>query len=115
MKSPSPKIQVPRVVATFLPPVLALALALIYHQWQAGKTGSEVSALCAQFKPGDSVAAFVRAAHAADFEVRDDASDPQRIIAVRDVYRLQHESYRCNVQHDGTRILAAETSMVVLD
>ena len=115
MKKSGHRITVPRPVAVFLPPVLALILAVIYHQWQAGKAGDEAAALCARFNSGGAIDAFVREALAADFEVRDDGRDSKVVIASKEVFRLQRESYRCTVRHDGARILAADAGMVVVD
>jgi len=107
-----PAVVVPRPVAIFLPPVLALVLAGIYHHWQAGRAADEAAALCARFATGD-VKIFVQEALAADFTVHDEGAGSDVVIASKEVFSLRKEHYRCVVRHDGDRILSAETSTAV--
>lgn len=107
-----PAVVVPRPVAIFLPPVIALALAYVYHHWQAGQAADETAALCARFTQGD-VKIFVQEALSADFAVHDEGAGSNVVIASRDVFGLRKQSYRCVVRHAGDRILSAETAHVV--
>ena len=115
MKSPAPKRRIPRTVAMFLPPLVALALAAAYQQWQATQAQTSAEALCAQFKPGDVVKDFALAALEAEFKLQGEGPDSLEVIAAKEVYRMEHESYRCSVRHDGAKILSIATHMVRIE
>ena len=115
MKTLTPKRSIPRAMAMFLPPVLALALAAAYQQRQATQALTSAEALCAHFKPGDAVKDFVLAALAADFKLQGEGPESLEVIAAKEVYRLEHESYRCKVRHDGAKILSTATTVVRID
>lgn len=115
MKSPAPKRRIPRTIAKFLPPVLALALAAAYQQWQAKQAQASAEALCAQFKPGDVVKDFTLAALEAEFELQGEGPDSLEVIAAKEVYRMERESYRCSVRHDGAKILSLATHVVRIE
>jgi hypothetical protein len=110
--SPSP---IPRALGVFLPPVLALLLAVLYQQWQASRARESAETLCAQFNAGAAVTDFVVAARAADFDIEGAQPRSLLVIAHKDIYRLAHESYRCRARHDGTHILSTEADMVEID
>ena len=115
MKSPAPKRRIPRTVAMFLPPLVALALAAAYQQWQATQAQASAEALCAQFKPGDVVKDFALAALEAEFKLQGEGPDSLEVIAAKEVYRMEHESYRCSVRHDGAKILSIATHRVRIE
>lgn len=110
-----PRLTVPRPVAMFLPPVLALLLAAAYTQFQATQAETAAHALCDRFGPGAAIAPFVHEALAAEFEVRDEGAGSTTLVAVRSVYRLRQEEYRCTISHDGARVRAASVSRVELE
>lgn len=115
MSAPLHRRPVPRVVAMFLPPLMALSLAVVFMQMQARDARDSALALCAQFGPGDALDDFVKAARAAEFDVQEANADALTVIAQKDVWRLEHEGYRCSVRHDGGRVTATETSFVILE
>ncbi len=110
-----PKRTVPRPIAMFLPPVAALLLAAVYTTWQARDAAAAAATLCAQFKAGDALDNFVRAALDAEFEVQDNGPGSLSMIAAKEVFRLDRESYRCTAHHDGSKIRAMEATMVKLE
>jgi hypothetical protein len=112
MSSSTPKRPVPRTVAMFLPPILALGLAVVYQQWQATQAQTSAAALCTHFKPGDPIKDFVLAALEADFKLQGEGAESQEVIAAKEVYRFEQESYLCRARHDGTKILSTATNIV---
>lgn len=115
MSTPLRRRPVPRVVAVFLPPLMALALAVGFTQMQARDARDSALALCARFKPGDDLNDFVNAARADDFEVQEQSAGALTVIAQKDVWRLEHEGYRCSVRHDGGRVVSTEATFVILE
>ena len=115
MKMLTPKRSIPRAVGMFLPPLLALGMAAAYQQWQANQALASAEVLCARFKPGDRVKDFALAALEAEFKLQGEGPDSLEVIAAKEVYRLEHESYRCSARHDGAKILATATSVARLD
>ncbi len=115
MSTPSPKRSVPRTVAMFLPPILALGLAVIYQQWQATQAQASAAALCARFKAGDPIKDFVLAALEADFKLQGEGAESLEVMAAKDVYRFEQESYRCSARHDGAKILSTATRVVRIE
>ncbi|MGH8597289.1 MAG: hypothetical protein ACREXT_11590 [Gammaproteobacteria bacterium] len=101
----------PRAVAIFLPPIAALALAALYMQMQSKQAQQAADGLCAQFKAGDSVAAFEKAARDTGFEIDGLGRNALLISATKIVYRINRESYRCSATHDGEKILTLKTSV----
>ncbi len=115
MNAPTPKKSIPRVLAMFLPPVLALVLAVVYQQWQARQAQESADTLCARFRPGDAVKDFVLAALEADFKLQGEGPQSLEVVAAKEVYHLERESYRCKVRHDGAKILSTATSVVRIE
>lgn len=102
---------IPQAVVVFLTPVVALVLAALYMQVQVQRAQEAAAALCAQFKPGDSVAAFKQAALQSNFSLSDNGPTGLTVIASKVVYRIEQESYRCNATHDGATLLSLKTSV----
>ncbi|MSR14748.1 MAG: hypothetical protein EXR86_09345 [Gammaproteobacteria bacterium] len=95
--------------ALFLPPAAALILAAGYLHWQAQQARDAVTALCAQFNPGDTSSAFRQAASAAELELSEPTA--ATIVASKTIYRIEQESYRCSATHDGTTLRALKASV----
>lgn len=96
----------------FLPPILALALAMAYQQRQATQAQASAAALCTHFKAGDAIKDFVLAALEAEFKLQGEGAESLEVIAAKDVYRFEQESYRCSARHDGGKILSTVTNIV---
>jgi hypothetical protein len=115
MSAPLHRRPVPRALAVFLPPLMALLLAVAFTQWQAHDARASAQALCAGFKPGDSLHDFVSAARAADFDVQEPNAEALTVIAQKDVWRIHHEGYRCSAHHEGGRVLSTKATFVILE
>lgn len=102
-----PRKPVPRPVAMFAPPAIALLLATGYFKYQERAIGRETAALCARFEgSGSPVTEFALAAKEAGFRLaeRGHGTAVQEMVASREIQGFQTTVFRCRASHDGTTI-----------
>lgn len=108
-----PRKPVPRPVAIFAPPAIALLLATGYFKFKERETARETAALCARFAAsGAPVTEFVLAAKDAGFQLaeRGHGKPVQEMVASREVQGFQTEVFRCVATHDGTTIARVDSA-----
>jgi hypothetical protein len=108
-----PRKPVPRPVAIFAPPAIALLLATGYFKYQERDAERETVALCARFEAGGvPVTEFALAAKAAGFQLaeRGHGTAVKEVIASREVAGFQTKVFRCRAIHDGTTLVRAESA-----
>jgi hypothetical protein len=102
--------RLPRAVAMFLPPVLALLAAAAYTEWKMRGAERDAARLCSLVTPGMPLQQFVDTAIDGGFEVTGLNPASRTATASKVVYRLDAEVFRCRAEHDGTRIISTATS-----
>lgn len=104
------RIPVPRPVAIFAPPVIALLLATGYFKYQERRLLRDTAALCERFEAGGApVTEFALAAKEAGFRLaeRRRGEAGQEMVASREVQGFKTTLFRCRAAHDGTYISGA--------
>ena len=94
-----------------VPPVLALAGAVLYTQYRLGQATDDVAAFCASVATGLPARAFIERALAADLDVSDSGPDADTVTASRSVYGWRKEVFECRAARDGAGLVRrAETA-----
>ena len=104
-----------RLWSLLLPPVLALAGAVLYTGWQASEARRTAEVLCSQIAAGDPIEKFVHLALAAHFEVEDAGASTRRVTARKVVSRLKREIYACEVMRADGKVVSARTQITLTD
>lgn len=109
---PASRKPVPRPVAVFAPPLIALVLASAYFKYQEREAWRQTEALCARFADGGApTTEFALAAKEGGFTLseRGHGSASPEIVASRQLHGFREERLSCTVRHQDGTISSAST------